>query len=1070
MKRCPSCGEENADRARFCQNCATPLDETDGVAADVRRVVTIVFADVTGSTSLGERLDPEALRRVMGRYFDEMSAVIERHGGTVEKFIGDAVMAVFGIPRLHEDDALRAVRAAAGMGEALEALSLELDREHGVGIAARIGVNTGEVVVGDPSAGQRLVTGDAVNVAARLEQAASPGEVFLGETTYRLVKDAVEVEPVSALDLKGKQEPVPAFRLLTVLTDTAGHERHLDSPMVGRGKELEMLERALERAVSERTSHLFTLLGSAGVGKSRLVAEFLSASAGSATALRGRCLSYGEGITFFPLAEVIHQAAKILEGEPPAAARAKLESFLAETPDGERIAGLVGGLFGWGPPGATEDAFWAVRKVLEHLAHERPVVVVFDDIHWAEPTMLDLIEHLADWTRDAAVLVVCLARPELLDIRAGWGGGKMNASSILLEPLQGDDASLLVDNLLGRADIPQAARARILEAAEGNPLFVEEMLAMLIDDGLLRFEDGEWRSVEDLANVTVPPTIHLLLAARLDRLDAEERAVIERGAVEGKVFHTGAVTTLSPDSVRPNVRSRLLTLARKELIRPDRAEFAGEDAFRFRHLLIRDAAYQAMPKEQRADLHERFADWLTNVAGERMAEYEEILGHHLEQAYRYRAELGTVDERTKSLAGRAAEHLYASAMRADERGDVNTARALLDRSVELSDGTVHLRSLVLLSELLQELADFPTALDAATRSIVIAEAIGNRRSALRAELVRIMSGAAVDPALTMEISREETTRVVVEAGRLADVDLRDKAILLLALFAFFQGRTGETVKILDELMDCVPTMSRRARQEIAGQLGICAYFGSIPLEDGFAVLEQAHILQGDSPSGEGQGLRVRAGLLGMAGRFEEAHEAIDRSVALFEELGRPHAIVASNQATGETLRLEGRLDEAEEIFREMHEAYESMGETGFNSTICGLIAQTLCDLGRLEEADSFAEKCRTLSAEDDFASQGLWRMARGRVLAASGAFEEALRLADEAVAIMEGTDYLVFQGDGHEVRGQVLAAAGRGDDARAAFEQALSRYERKGNVVAAARIRAQIDGLTSDGAVTPPAQ
>ena len=1063
MKRCPSCGEENADKARFCQNCATPLGEAEGVAPDVRRVVTIVFADVTGSTSLGERLDPEALRRVMGRYFDEMSAVIERHGGTVEKFIGDAVMAVFGIPRLHEDDALRAIRAAAGMREALEALNLELEREHGVGIAARIGVNTGEVVAGDPSAGQRLVTGDAVNVAARLEQAASPGEIFLGESTYRLVRDAVEVDEVAALDLKGKEEPVPAHRLVTVLADVAGHERHLDSPMVGRGKELEMLDRALERAITERTSRLFTLLGSAGVGKSRLVGEFLSGSAGSATVLRGRCLSYGEGITFFPLAEVIHQAADILEGEPPAAARAKLASFLAETPDGERISGLVGGLFGWGPPGATEDAFWAVRKVLEHLARERPVVVVFDDIHWAEPTMLDLIEHLADWTRDAAVLLVCLARPELLDIRAGWGGGKMNASSILLEPLPSDEASLLVDNLLGRADIPQAARVRILEAAEGNPLFVEEMLAMLIDDGLLRFEDGEWRSVEDLANVTVPPTIHLLLAARLDRLDAEERAVIERGAVEGKVFHTGAVTTLSSDSVRPNVRSRLLTLARKELIRPDRAEFAGEDAFRFRHLLIRDAAYQAMPKEQRADLHERFADWLTNAAGERMAEYEEILGHHLEQAYRYRAELGTVDARTKSIAGRAAEHLYASAVRADERGDANAAKALLDRSVELSDGAMQLKSLVLLSELLQELADYPAALDTATRSIAIAEAIGDRRAAVRAELVRIMSLGSIDPARTIEIAREEATAALDEAGRLADVELRDQVILLLALISFFQGKTSETMEILDELMDRAPTMSRRARQDIAGQLGICAYFGSLPLDDAFAAIDRAYVLQGDSPSGEAQDLRVRAGLLGMAGRFEEAHAAIDRSVALFEELGRPNAIVATNQATGETLRLEGLLDGAEEVLREMHEVYETMGESGFNSTICGLIAQTLCDVGRYEEADSFAEKSRTLAAEDDFASQGLWRMARGRVLAASGALEEALRLADEAVEIMERTDYLVYQGDGHEVRGKVLAAAGRGDDARAAFEEALARYERKGNVVAAARIRAQIDGLTSGG-------
>jgi class 3 adenylate cyclase/tetratricopeptide (TPR) repeat protein len=1063
VKRCPSCGEENADKARFCQNCATPLGEPQGSLAEVRRVVTIVFADVTGSTSLGEQLDPEPLRRVMGRYFDEMSAVIESHGGTVEKFIGDAVMAVFGIPRLHEDDALRAARAAAGMREALEELNLELEREHGVGIAARIGVNTGEVVAGDPSAGQRLVTGDAVNVAARLEQAASPGDILLGATTYRLVKDAVEVEPVDALDLKGKEEPVPAYRLVAVLADVAGHERHLDSPMVGRGKELEMIERALERAVTEGTSHLFTLLGAAGVGKSRLVAEFLDGRAGTATVLRGRCLSYGEGITFFPLAEVIHQAADILEGEPPADARAKLDLLVTEVPDGERISSLVGGLFGWGPPGATEDAFWAVRKILEHLARERPVVVVFDDIHWAEPTFLDLIEHLADWTRDAAVLLVCLARPELLDIRSGWGGGKMNATSILLEPLPGDQASLLVDNLLGRAEIPRAARDRILEAAEGNPLFVEEMLAMLIDDGLLRFEDGAWRSVEDLANVTVPPTIHLLLAARLDRLDAEERAVIERGAVEGKVFHTGAVTTLSPDSARPNVRSRLLALARKELIRPDRAEFAGEDAFRFRHLLIRDAAYQAMPKEHRADLHERFAEWLARAAVERIAEYEEILAHHLEQAYRYRTELGMLDYRARELAGKAAEHLHASAARADERGDLNAAKALLERSVDLSEGAVQLRSLVLLSEVLEELADYAAALDTATHSIAAAEALGDRRSSVRAELVRILCLGQVDPTHTMAIAHAEATAALDEAGRLADVELRDRAILLLALLSFFEGRTGETFETIERLADRAPTMSRRDRQHVAGLLGISAYFGSLPLEDAFSAIDQAYVLQGDSPSGEAQDLRIRAGLLGMAGRFEEAHAAIDRSVALFEELGTPMAVVSTNQATAETLRLEGRLDEAEGLLREMIEAYDAIGETGFNSTICGVLAQVLCDLGRFDEADVFSEKSRSLAAEDDFASQALWRMGRGQVLAASGAFEDALRLVDEAIEIMERTDYLVFQGDGHDVRGQVLAAAGRGGDAHAAYGEALDRYERKGNVVAAARIRARLDGLTSDG-------
>jgi class 3 adenylate cyclase/tetratricopeptide (TPR) repeat protein len=1058
VKRCPSCGEENADRARFCSNCATPLGEPGAPAADVRKVVTIVFADVTGSTALGERLDPEALRRVMGRYFDEMSAVIERHGGTVEKFIGDAVMAVFGIPRLHEDDAVRAVRAAAGMREALAELNDQLEREHGVGIEARIGVNSGEVVAGDPSTGQRLVTGDAVNVAARLEQAAPPGDVFLGGATYRLVKDAVEVEPVGALDLKGKGEPVPAYRLIAVLADVAGHVRHLDSPMVGRSKELEMLERALERAVRERTSHLFTLLGSAGVGKSRLVGEFLGGPVGTATVLRGRCLSYGEGITFFPLAEVIHQAADILEGEPPAAARSKLESRLTGSTDGERIAALVGGLFGWGPPAATEDAFWAVRKILEHLARERPVVVVFDDIHWAEPTMLDLIEHLADWTRDAAVLLVCLARPELLEIRSGWGGGKMNATSILLEPLPGDEASLLVDNLLGRADIPRAARDRILDAAEGNPLFVEEMLAMLIDDGLIRFEDGSWRSVEDLANVTVPPTIHLLLAARLDRLDAEERAVIERGAVEGKVFHTGAVTTLSPDSARPTVRSRLLALARKELIRPDRAEFAGEDAFRFRHLLIRDAAYQAMPKEQRADLHERFAEWLASAAAERIAEYEEILGYHLEQAYRYRTELGTADERTKELGRRAAAHLRGCAERADERDDLNAARAFLERSIELTDGAVRVEAVALLSELLIELNDFPRALEMATEAATLADELGDRRLALRAGLVRCNAIGQVDPTYTLGRARTAAEAILAELEMLGDEEIRDRALILLTQFGFFEGKTAVSFEIADRLSERARGMCRRDRQAVATNMTADAYFGALPLDEAFRAIERAGTLVGAGLTGEAENGRFMTGLLGMAGRFEEARASADRSKRIYEELGMPMRHVTSIQVVAETERLAGRPEEAERLFRASHEAFEAMGETGFNSTICGLLAQTLCDLERFDEAEGFAEKSRILAAEDDFASQAVWRMAKARVLADRGELEEALTLANEAVAINGRTDYLVWQGDSHEVRGMVLEAAGRRDEARAAYAEALERYERKGNVVSAERIRQRLEG------------
>jgi len=1059
VKRCPSCGEENADRARFCSNCATPLGEPDAPAADVRKVVTIVFADVTGSTALGGRLDPEALRRVMGRYFDEMAAVIERHGGTVEKFIGDAVMAVFGIPRLHEDDALRAVRAAIGMREALATLNEDLERDHGEGLAARIGVNTGEVVAGDPSAGQRLVTGDAVNVAARLEQAAAPGEVLLGEPTYRLVKDAVEVEPVDPLTLKGKEERVPAFRLLAVTAGAAGHERHLDSPMVGRAKELSLLEHALERAVTDRTSHLFTLMGPAGVGKSRLVHEFLNGAAVGATVLRGRCLSYGVGITLFPLAEVIHRAAGILDTDPSAVARSKLDAALTGAPEAERAAGLVAGLFGWAEPGATEDAFWAVRKLLEHLSRERPVVLVFDDIHWGEPTFLDLIEHLADWTREAAVLVLCLARPELLEVRPAWGGGKMNATSILLEPLPADEASMLVDNLLGRADIPKSARDRILEAAEGNPLFVEEMLAMLIDDGLLRFEEGAWHSVEDLADVTVPPTIHLLLAARLDRLDAEERGVIERGAIEGKVFHSGAVATLSPQTVRPRVGSRLLALARKELIRPDRPEFAGEDAFRFRHLLIRDAAYQAMPKEQRADLHERFADWLAEAARDRMAEYEEILGYHLEQAYRYRKELGGADDdRARALAARAAEHLYASAVRADERGDVTTARLLLGRLVEFADERLRARSLLLLADVLPELGEYTLAYETASRAVEAATAVGDRGTALRAEMIRVITRGSVSPDHTLADDRTRARALLAEAEELGDPELRDAAVLTLALLSFFQGHTAETIALLDDVLPRATTMSRRDRFSMATTLSVASYFGSLPVDQALGAVERAHGLRGETPTGEAQAMRVTAALLGMAGRFDEAHKLVARADALFEELGISRAAVATNQGTGELLRLEGRLEDAERLFREMHEAYESIGETGFNSTITALLAMTLCDQGRFDEAEGFVERSRAMTAEDDFASQSEWRIARARILSSRGVHEEALALADEAIEIAEATDYLVWQGECHEVRGIVLAGAGRGEDARAAYEEALDRFERKGNVVAAARVRKRLAG------------
>jgi class 3 adenylate cyclase len=425
---CASCGRKNPEGASFCNGCGARLAAAP-LSREVRKTVTVLFCDVTGSTALGESTDPEALRELLARYFERMKAIVERHGGTVEKFIGDAVMAVFGVPVVHEDDALRACRVAIEMRDALPEL----------GVGGRIGVNTGEVVTGTE---ERLATGDAVNVAARLEQAAQPGEVLIGESTHALVRAAVDAEPVEPLELKGKADPVAAFRLLAV---TAEVERRFATPMVGRERELRSLRDALSRAAHDRSCQLFTILGSAGVGKSRLVAEFLASI--DTRVVRGRCLSYGDGITYWPVVEVLKQLDALPEDD---VAAAPLRSLLGESSQAS----------------SAEEIAWGFRKLLEQ---ESPVVCVLDDLHWAEPTLLALVESIAELSRDAPILLLCMARPELLELRPSWGGGMWNATTVLLEPLDAAETEELLA-ALGGVD-PELAE-RINAAADGNPLFL----------------------------------------------------------------------------------------------------------------------------------------------------------------------------------------------------------------------------------------------------------------------------------------------------------------------------------------------------------------------------------------------------------------------------------------------------------------------------------------------------------------------------------------------------------------------------------------------------------------------
>jgi predicted ATPase len=504
------------------------------------------------------------------------------------------------------------------MSGALDELNEELERDWGVRIESRIGVNTGEVVTGE---GDSLATGDAVNVAARLEQAATPGETLLGESTHRLVHAAVTAEPVEPLAAKGKSEPVRAFRLTGLLEGAEFIPRRLDSPMVGRENELAQLLRAYDHAVSERVAYQFTLLGPAGIGKSRLVRELHELV--EARLFAGRCLPYGEGITYWPLSEI----------EP-------LSSEVDFETNRDEIA-------------------LQTRRILERLAHEQPLLVVFEDLQWAEPTFLDLIDHVADLARDAPMLLLCVARPDLLDLRPSWGGGKLNATTMLLEALTDAESGELVDNLL-LAQVNAGMKERIATAAEGNPLYLEEMLAMV----------GDGRN----GDLAIPPTIQALLAARLDRLMPDERTAVECAAIQGQEFRHDALVNLVPAALAGRLTEIHQSLVRKDLVRP-----TGEDTFRFKHLLLRDAAYDALPKEQRADLHERFAEWLESAA----PDLQEIRGYHLEQAYRYRAELGPVDDHGASLARRAAGVLATAGRRALDRGDMHATSNLLERAIEL---------------------------------------------------------------------------------------------------------------------------------------------------------------------------------------------------------------------------------------------------------------------------------------------------------------------------------------------------------------------------------------------------
>jgi class 3 adenylate cyclase/tetratricopeptide (TPR) repeat protein len=1040
--------------------CGAQLAVAEVVPEEVRKTVTVVFSDLKGSTPLAERLDTETLREVLNQYFNTMRTVLERHGGTVEKYIGDAIMAVFGLPQLHEDDAMRAVRAASEMQEALVGLNSHFEEIYGVRLENRTGINTGEVVAGDVSVGHRLVTGDTVNVAARLEQNAPTMEILLGEKTYRLVKDGVEAEEVEPLQLKGKSEPMAAYRLISVGHHEEGVARRLDAPMVGREDEIAVLMGALERAKDTETCQVVTVVAPAGTGKSRLLKEFVTSS--GVRSLHGRCLSYGEGLTFWPLAEIARAEAGIGNDDPAADALEKLAALLG--PEARDVTDRIAGAIGLSPATyAVEETFWAARRFLELTAAGEPLLVLIDDIHWAERTFLDLIRSVASSLTGVPVVLACSARPDIFDLHPDWGEESGRHHVLVLQPLSEDESVAVAENLLGTTDLDEKVRAKIVEAAEGNPLFVEQMLSMLLDDGILERDDrGRWILIRDVGAITIPPTIQALLSSRLDRLGPIDRVVCERAAVIGQVFFRGAVEDLSPDEVRRHTGESLRSLTHRELVQPYESSFAGQESYRFMHILIREAAYHGLLKRTRAELHVRFIDWLERVAPDRVLEFEEIRGYHLEQAFFTLQQLTPNDESVWQIGVRGSGYLSSAGRRALARGDIPAAANLLRRaSTLLPPGHPERPRLRLdAAEALTEQGGFDEANAMLETAIDEAHELSDRVLEATAriqelELLYTIDPEAVEPTIVAGIEE-----LLPELETLEAHDGLARAWRLIMFVREMGLQWGDSEAAAQRTLDHARLAGNRMMVARAiPSLGYCALSGPTPVPE---AVERCRALLDEVRGDRKPEALLEAALShleAMRGNVEESRALYRKSRASLEELGWTFLAAQTSFDSGPVEMLAGDLATAESELRRDYEALERMGETNYISTTAALLAEVLYRQGDLDGAEEHTRISEELAAQDDVSSQFRWRGVRAKILATRGHAAEAEKLAREAVAVIQPSDDPNSKGDALIDLAEVLRLAGRPAEAAEAARDALNLFEAKGNTVSAALARATVQEL-----------
>ena len=1018
-----------------------------------RKLVSVLFADVVGSTAQASGSDPEVVRRVMSRHFERMREIAEVHGGTVEKFAGDAVMVVFGVPRVHDDDAERAVRAALAMREAAAPLIV------------RIGVNSGEAVTSGRPDGQFMVSGDTVNVAARLQQGAEPAEVVVGALTERLTRRVIEYLPRQPVEARGKPEPLTAFRALRPLSETPVQARGvagLRAPLTGRQGELRLLKQTFARVAEEGQPHLFTLVGSAGVGKSRLVAEALSElSETGARVLRGRCLPYGHGVTYWPFLEMIQDDAGISATDGREAALVKLERWLGELIEPEERQAvrqrLAVALDYEGPESGLPDVpverigrelAWGLRRYLEAVARLGPLIVVIDDVQWAEATLITVIEQATERARQAPILLVAIARPELLEQHPTWGAGRANATTITLDPLSEEDTAALISRLLEVEALPPALRARIVERSEGTPLFCEEFLRMLIDDGKLVREGGHWRATEESTEVAVPHSIQALLSARLDGLPEAEKRALQAASVIGERFGTEQVRALQPDL---DLDAALDSLERKGLV-VEASSGADASDLRFKHLLIRDAAYGSLPKAERANLHSGFGSLLESQA--EPGQLVEILAHHSERAFALSTELQLEGEVAESRALRALEWN----LRAGERA-ARANVAALDTFLAVARGAsstlpqgggpaIQARILLLEAGGRRSAADYDIAGALFERAATLAEAAGDSRLLAAARLGEVwvhVYGSGLSEGTLMRLG-EKVAAAVAACRRAGDKRGELEAHWLGNLNLWAAGRLEDFVRSNTELLD----VARRS-DDSALAAWIHWWLAHAHLNLGEATPGEQHLAESERLS-EQLGLReVAAQCINLRGRIAMLHgdlagwqESNHRLLAAAEEMGNVAAVMQALRWLGDGKLRQGLPDEADPALARAIALSEAGGDRWHRTELLAMRARTALALGRLEDAERHAASAQGMLRADDLTAVAETAWAVAELRAAQGRDEEAEASFEAALELISATGYKPIITDIRLAYAQFLAGRGRGAEAGVMADEREAWLEARG--------------------------